>query len=105
MALNGNSCGIKALDLALLSASETKSPGVDETRGLVDVATRSEVVAHDRRVAQKIRIPCSMEPFNHKFYTVESDIIVDYDFTLLKTDVTPASDLFRVSVSFLVDMV
>ena len=104
MALNGNSCGIKALDLALLSASETKSPGVDETRGLVDVATRSEVVAHDRRVAQKIRIPCSMQPFNHKFYTVESDIIVDYDFTLLNTDVTPGSDLFRVSAPFSVEL-
>ena len=104
MALNGNSCGIKAFELALLSASELKSSGVDETSGLV-VATGSEVVAHDRKVTQKIRIPCSMQPFNHKFYTVESDIIVDYDFTLLKTDVTPASDLFRVSAPFLVDMV
>ena len=74
MALDGNSLGIEALDKVVASMGK------------------------DARIyGPKKRIPSPMKALMHNFYTVDGDIIVDYNFTHLKTEETLASDLFRVS--------
>ena len=97
MASPDNSCGIQALDLALSAASEMEQSDVKEERAIVEQNTGAMVVfgIHPH---PKVRVASVMPLFNHEFYTVENNIIVDYDFTMLKTDVTPASELFRVSL-------
>ena len=49
---------------------------------------------------KKIKAAQSMPPFNHDFYKVENNIIVEFDFTLLNVHETPSSDIFRVSSLF-----
>ena len=96
MASSGNSCGITDLDLALLTASEGKRSDITEENVLVPTNVVG-IVDCASILPPKARIPLPSKPFKHSFYTVENDIIVNYDFTLLKTEITPASDLFRVS--------
>lgn len=96
MASTENSCGINALDKALVTASQEKDRFLDNeakeaVSGIVDAVDWASLLP------PKARIPLPCEPFNHNFYTVENNIIVDYDFTELNTDVTPGCDLFRVS--------
>jgi hypothetical protein len=86
-----------ALDLALSTVSGVKASDVNEESAMV-TSNVVDMVVFGHQPHPKIRIPSQMKPFKHRFYTVENDIIVDYDFTLLKTDVTPGSDLFRVSL-------
>jgi hypothetical protein len=91
------SCGITALDQALVTASQANGSHGNEVNA--SVSDVGDVVAWASLLPPKARIPLSCKPFNHNFYTVESNIIVDYDFTELDTDVTPGSELFRVSQS------
>ena len=46
----------------------------------------------------KVAIPKMMLPFNHNFYRVERNVIVEFNFTNLNINETPCSELFRVSV-------
>jgi hypothetical protein len=96
MASPANSCGIIALDKALVTESQEKNGSLDNE---VEVAVSDivEVVDWASLLPPKARIPLPCTPFNHNFYTVENNIIVDYDFTELDTDVTPGCELFRVS--------
>ena len=98
MAFPENSCGIMALDLALAGASGKEASVVHEESGMV-TSNGGALVVFGHHPHPKVRVPSQMKPFKHEFYTVENNIIVNYDFTLLKTDVTVASELFRVSLS------
>ena len=97
MASLDNSCGITALDKALVTASQANGSHDNEVNASVSDVV--DVVAWASLLPPKARIPLPCKPFNHKFYTVENNIIVDYDFTELDTDVTPGCELFRVSQS------
>ena len=99
MAFDGNSLGIEALDKALANVSELNAGD-----GSIDNAVVTTVGNDACTYGPKKRNPSPMKAMNHNFYTVDGDIIVDYNFTHLNIDQTPASDLFRVSQPIVIAM-